>query len=243
MKTTSLARPPARTARRTARAGGKRRHETIYAAIYDAIVDRKLVAGAKLAEDVLSEVFGVSRTVIRAVLQRLGFEGLVTQHRNRGAFVAKPTIEEAKHVFEARRVIELVMVRGLAGQLNRDAKRRLATHLEREHAARAAKDQRHLIRLSGEFHLLLAEIYGNEVLTRYLRELVSRSSLIISVHSTNIGASCADHAHERLVKALGRNDPETAANLLVAHLEEVEQSLDLEQREAERPDLRSIFGV
>jgi DNA-binding GntR family transcriptional regulator len=218
------------------------RHDSIYRSVFDAIIDHKLVPGAKLSEDQLSDVFGVSRTIIRTVLQRLKFEGLVNTQRNRGAFVAKPTVEEARQVFEARRVIEVMVIRGLTGRLDRATKRRLSEHVERERVAHAAGDGQATIRLSGEFHLLLADAYGNEVLTRFLRELISRSSLIIAVYSTRVAASCSADAHAALIAALARRSVDAAA-LLTAHLEEVENSVDLERRDWATVDLRSVFAT
>jgi DNA-binding GntR family transcriptional regulator len=219
------------------------RHEAIYRAVFDAIIEHKLPPGAKLSEDQLSEVFGVSRTIIRAVLQRLTFEGLVTTLRNRGASVAKPTVEEAQQVFQARRFVEVMMVRDLAVRLGREAKRRLSQHVASERAAHAARDGQSSIRLSGEFHLLLAEIHGNEVLARFMRELISRSSLIIAVYSTRVAASCSADAHAALVTALGRGDADAAAALITEHLEEVEHSVDLRPREPAPVDLRRVFGA
>ena len=72
----------------------------------DAIVDRRLAPGTKLNEAEVGTLFDVSRTVVRAALQALAFEGLVRTERNRGAFVANPTPDEARQVFAARRLIE-----------------------------------------------------------------------------------------------------------------------------------------
>ncbi len=81
--------------------------EEIYKQIYNAIVDHQLAPDTKLPEDALAESFNVSRTIIRKVLLGLSHEGLVTTAPKRGARVAKPTIQEGKEVFEARRIIEV----------------------------------------------------------------------------------------------------------------------------------------
>src|SRR5918994_949804 len=72
----------------------------------DAIVDRRLAPGTKLSESEVGTLFEASRTVVRSALQMLSFEGLVRTERNRGAFVANPTPEEARQVFASRRLIE-----------------------------------------------------------------------------------------------------------------------------------------
>ena len=85
------------------RAEHVRTADTIHARIYDAIVEQRLPPGTKLGEETLCEIFGVSRTMIRRVLQRLASEHVVEARPHRGAFVARPSVEEAREVFEARR--------------------------------------------------------------------------------------------------------------------------------------------
>src|SRR5580692_6196120 len=79
---------------------------TAYSRIWAAIVDHRLPPGARLVEDQLCKVFGIGRTRIRQVLQRLAHERVVTLTPNRGAIVSKPTIQQAREVFEARCALE-----------------------------------------------------------------------------------------------------------------------------------------
>ena len=65
-------------------------------ALRNAIIDRRLAPGTKLSESEVGSLFDVSRTVARAALQMLAFEGLVKTERNRGAFVSNPSPEEAR---------------------------------------------------------------------------------------------------------------------------------------------------
>ena len=92
---------------------GKRsglRDESIHLELSKAIVDHRIPPGTALQEDALSTAFGVSRTVIRKVLQKLSHERLVDLAPNKGATVARPSAEEAKEVFDARRLIEKILV-------------------------------------------------------------------------------------------------------------------------------------
>lgn len=82
------------------------RAQAIRDTLRDAIVDRRLAPGTKLSESEVGTLFDVSRTVVRAALQMLAYEGLVKAERNRGAFVSNPTPDEARQVFASRRLIE-----------------------------------------------------------------------------------------------------------------------------------------
>ena len=80
--------------------------EYVAAEIERAIHEHRLPPGSKLGEDELAEVYGISRTIVRAALQGLSHRHLVELKRNRGAFVAQPTVREAREVFEARALLE-----------------------------------------------------------------------------------------------------------------------------------------
>ncbi len=144
----------------------------------------------RLVEQRLCEIFGLGRTRLRQVLQRLAHERVVTLMPNRGAMVAK-----ALGARRARGVRRQAGHRSgrRADFLDHATKadiKRLRDHVEREHAAWKVADRRAALKLSGEFHLLVAEIAGNRILLDLLRDLVSRSSLIIAVYQTPSAPSC-----------------------------------------------------
>ncbi|GAB4179221.1 MAG: GntR family transcriptional regulator [Thalassobaculales bacterium] len=215
--------------------------EAIYAALRDAIGEQALKPGQKLPEDMIGEQFGVSRTIVRAAFSRLAAERLIDLKRNRGAFVASPSIEEARAVFQARRCIEREIAAMLAGRLSATQVKALRSHVAREHAAEGKEGGRLSIRLSGEFHLLLARYAGNGVLEGFLVELVSRSSLILALYGRRNAGDCAGHEHEALIRALGDGDGAAAAAEMDRHLLAVEAALDLSPPEPAAPDLSAIL--
>src|SRR3954451_16870747 len=89
-------------------------------AIRDAIVERRLSPGTKLSEADVGNLFNVSRTLARAALQALSYEGLVSVEKNRGAFVAYPSPEEARQIFSARRLVEPGILREAAARITPD---------------------------------------------------------------------------------------------------------------------------
>jgi DNA-binding GntR family transcriptional regulator len=206
-----------------------------------AILEHRLPPGTKLGEDRLAETFGVSRTRIRQVLFRLAGEKVVKQIANRGAFVAEPTVAEARDVFDARAAIEPVLAGRVAEQAGAADIARLREHVTREQAAHQTDDLRAQIKLSGDFHTLVADIAGNAVLAATLRELVARSSLIIAVYGTRGGSDCAADEHLRLVEAVKRHDAAQAARVMREHLAHVERTLDLQTRPSAEIDLRAVL--
>jgi DNA-binding GntR family transcriptional regulator len=215
--------------------------EAVYAELYDAILEQRLAPGTKLPEDGLGEIFGVSRTVVRKALFRLAHEELIRFRPNRGAIVASPTVEEAAQVFEARRVVESAIVRKVFGVITPEGLRRLKDTVSEERAAHERGDRAGWIRLSGEFHLRLAEIAGNRVLANYLKALVSRTSLIISLYERPGNSACSFDEHASFLIALEANDLKRALTLMERHLEACEAKLNTEEQTLSR-DLAAIFA-
>ena len=205
-----------------------------------AIFEHRLVPGTKLGEDRLATIFGVSRAKIREVLARLAHDQMVELVPQRGAFVAKPTIEQAQDVFEARRLIEPGVLRRLIANLDDVKQQRLRRHLDLEADARTRDDRRAIVRLSGEFHILLAELAGNSSLLRSMRELSTLTCLIISLYDAPTATSCRADEHEEIVAAIKRGDARKAEGLMLHHLDHIQESLKLDAA-SEGADLEGIF--
>jgi DNA-binding GntR family transcriptional regulator len=215
----------------------------IYERILGAIFEHRLPPGIKLGEDRLAAIFGVSRARIRCVLPRLAHEGVVRLEPNRGAFVAQPSIAEARDVFEARRLIEPLIVERVVqrGDL-RPVLVRLRQNVTAERRARAASDTRAIVRLSGQFHILLAEMAGNALLAKTMRELASLTCLIIALYDKPSVPSCLGEEHAGLIEALGAGDAQRAMKLMVHHLNHVEQNLALTVVERAPMDLEAALA-
>jgi DNA-binding GntR family transcriptional regulator len=229
--------------------------DEIYQRLIEAIVDQRLLPGTKLVEDKLGQAFGVSRTRIRQVLIRLVQEQVVTIQPNKGASVAEPTVDEAREVFEARCVVEAVLVRRFVARAKAPDLKVLAACIEAEEAARLAGDQAMALRLSGQFHLLLAETAAHQTFERFLHKLVSRTSLILmsyapAEHTRMPGSqvpmrwvqACRCEEHRGLLAALknasqGQDSPEQAVRLMTEHLGHIEASLCFNQPEPSGVDV------
>jgi len=214
--------------------------DEIYEKIYIAILEHRLHPGTKLGEERMAEIFGVSRARIREVLARLAHEQIVELFPQRGAYVAKPTTEQARDVFEARRLIEPAVLRRMIETLTPEKIQRLRQHLELEADARRRNDKRAVIRLSGEFHTLLAELAGNSSLARSMRELCMLTCLTIFLYDAPTAQSCRDDEHQLIIDAVAKRDRARAETIMLAHLDHIEGSLQLDQSNGEA-DLEAIF--
>jgi len=221
----------------------------IYERMVATILDHRLPPGTKLIEDRLATAFGVSRTRIRPVLVRLANEQIVTLTPNRGATVAQPTEKEAREVFEVRRMIEPTLIECFIASAGSADIATLTRCIAEEEEARASGDMRRAIRLSGDFHLHIANASDHQTLGRILRELVSRTSLILMTYSSNHtqsrveATSCGCKEHRALLDAIRLRDPREASRLMREHLEQLEQQLQFTPPATDAPDLISLFGA
>jgi DNA-binding GntR family transcriptional regulator len=187
-----------------------------------AIIEQALPPGTKLPEDELGTRFSMSRTLVRGALAQLQSEGLVDAPPRRTATTAKPTLEEAKEVFGARRMLEREVVGLVIARWRPEFGAVLEGHIREEEAARRVGDARISGRLAGEFHVRLGELSGNRLLQRYLGEVVSRCSLILALYGRPHSADCSVNEHREIVAALRGRNAEAAIAVMDRHLGAVE---------------------
>jgi DNA-binding GntR family transcriptional regulator len=249
--TSSRSRPavpatPGTAAPSAATRGGASRAD-IHRSIYDAIVEHRLLPGTKLSEERVAELFAVSRTQVRGALQRLAVEQLVTLIPNRGAFVTKPSAEEAHDVLAVRRTLEPAAVARLIERIAAGkaptAIRQLRALVRREQQAHARGERRQAVRLSGDFHVLLAELSGSSILARLMRELTPLTCLAILTFEAPTAVACPNDEHAWLIDAIERGDTDGAARLMTEHLTHIESALKLDAQEVGEVDLAEVlFG-
>jgi DNA-binding GntR family transcriptional regulator len=217
--------PPARRAPAAANTT-----ERIVDSITTAIVERRLMPGTKLAEQPIADIFKVSRTLVRQALNQLSRDRLVTLEPARGAFVATPSVEEARQVFAVRKMIEASMVRELCARITDAQVAELRRHLKQEADAVARTDVTGRTRLLADFHVVLARMLGNEVLADLLADLLSRCSLIALMVQSSHSAEHSAAEHVAIVDALARRDARAATRLMESHLGNVERYLESRPR-------------
>jgi DNA-binding GntR family transcriptional regulator len=193
--------------------------------IVDAILARKLAPGARLGEQQLADLFGVSRTIVREALARLAARGMVEVHSRRGWFVVRPTPDGAREAFAARQVIETGLLRSLRGKPPRAVVKRLKQHVAQEQAAIVAGDAGERSYLLGDFHVCLAECAGNTLLAEILKDLTARTTLIATLYQSTHDAAQSCQEHAEIVVALERGDEAHAAELMQRHIDSVASHL------------------
>lgn len=209
--------------------------------IEQAVLDHRLPPGTKLKEVQLADLFGVKRGLIRKVLARLAHSRLVEQTPNRGASVARPSVEEGRDLFAARRVIESAILESLTAKIDARALAELRKLLGREQKAYQRGNSQQALKLSIDFHRRLAALNGNGVLEEFLEDIIRRTPLVILTHLGDDEQNrCRNQEHEAIVEALEKGDTETAVKVMNQHLMHIESRIR-HKPESPRTDLASLL--
>lgn len=203
--------------------------ESIAQDIATAIVEKRLPPGTWLREEALGRVYAVSRTKIRAALLTLSKDKLIEMIPDKGAFVSKPSVEEAREVFGVRRILESEVVRLFVAKARPADYRALEQHIQFERTTLSATTTTGTVRekLLGDFHVALAEAAGNRTLAELVRELVARSSLIAMLYHSSNDPHCSSDEHAEFLRVARSGNADAAVACMTDHLSRIEANLQL----------------
>ncbi|MCF4996494.1 FCD domain-containing protein [Pseudomonas syringae] len=197
--------------------------DDLYPRVFDAILDQRI--DTRFTEESLGQMFNASRTDIRRVLTQLSHQQIVVLRANHRPRLADVNVEQTRQTLHARRLTETMLVHLASQQPRADDVKRLRTLIERERQAAEQHRRGAAIRLSGEFHLRLAEMAGNAPLAHFLGSLVPLTSLAIARCDADALACCAWREHVAIVGAVECRDVAKATLLLNRHLDNLGDTL------------------
>ena len=196
--------------------------DTAYKHIKKLIMNGNYPPGRFISERELSAELNMSKTPIRAALERLAEQGFVQIEPQRGVIVCDLSAREISDHYEFRMAIESWTMKRLAGRLTPEQLEAIEKNLTCQHSQTdGVIDIQGFTSADAEFHLLIAEYTGNAELVRAMkrqRDKLQRVVESIFVRDASVPPkSCAEH--EAILDALRQGDGDLAAELVVAHLE------------------------
>lgn len=216
-------------------AGERHSAEAIAQDLVAAIVEKRLPPGTWLREEALAKVYGVSRTKIRAALLTLARDKLVESVPDKGNFVRRPSVTEAREIFALRRLLEAEVTRLFIAIATPADYAHLAQHIETERSTLGNRAQGAAREwLLGDFHVLLARACGNQTLAELVGDLINRSSLIAMLYGSTNDTHCSSDEHARFLKLARSGDVAGAMRCMNDHLVRLEASLEFDPSSANR---------
>ncbi len=189
------------------------------------VIDGQLTPGVRLSEEKLSRKYEVSRNTLREAFRLLSRERLLVHHMHRGVFVSRPTSDDVRDLFSARRSLELPAVRG-AADAPEDLVRAVGGAVDEGEQARAQEDWWRMGSANMRFHEALAALSGSARVNEFMRQVLAETRLVFHV----MAAPREFHDpylkwNRRIHQELARGDADAAAAELGAYLDTSERQL------------------
>jgi len=213
------------TAQESAELGkGAPRHllkDQAYARLKARILQGDFGPGTFLSERQVSAWLQMSKTPIRAALEKLAGEGLIQISPQQGVIVRELSIHEVADHFEIRSALEPFVVRQVAGRLTAEQTQRLRANLHEQELSVRQRDAARNMMLDTAFHLLLCEFLGNREILRVMEQLRDKiHRVILRVFSHNPDRLAVGYEeHCRIAEAVIAGNAEPAARFIQEHLD------------------------
>ena len=187
------------------------------------ILAMEIAPGSDLDEATLSEEYGVSRTPLREVLQRLAGEGYVAQADHRGTKVASMDLQVMRTFFQTAPLVYASVAR-LAAENRSDAQMDELRDVQNGFAAAiAAADAPGMALKNHRFHELIGEMAGNVYLSPSLNRLLIDHTRLGQVFyrpkapAESMAVLKASEQHEAMIAALDAGEGAVMVELTLEH--------------------------
>ena len=195
--------------------------ERAYEDLRRRIINFSLFPGARITEGELCTEYGISRTPIRAALQRLAVEGYLTIRPKQGCFIRQIDISELAHYYDVRISLEVTAVELAGANMTQAELSALAADWNPETMPQGSLVTDALKDAEEEFHVRLAEGSGNPILAGYLRDINDHIRIIRRLgwpdHESVVDTY---RDHHQLCQHLLAGEVEEAKQLMIQHIKE-----------------------
>ncbi|CAG2139424.1 HTH-type transcriptional repressor CsiR [compost metagenome] len=183
--------------------------------IRDAIFSGDLAPGSRLTEISLATQIGLSRSTVRAGMQRLANEGLLIQHAYTGWEVVSLSAEDAWELYTLRSNLEGMAARLAAARIDEAGRARLLNALADLKSAIGDKDPRRIAQADLAFHKTVVALSGHRrLIVQY--GLISDPVLLYILLTTKLMeySQAIYDEHEQMAAAILSGDAAQAEKLV-----------------------------
>ena len=195
--------------------------DIVQARMRDAIIEGHFKPGERLVERPLCEQLGVSRTVVRETIRYLEAEGLVEILPGRGPIVAKMSWNDARQIYDIRRMLETAAARTCAERISPEGATRLRAALEVLKQALSSDATGALFQATSGFYAEIFEGAGHSVAWEVVQRLNGRISRLrrMTLSTAERDKPGLDHM-QAICDAICAGDANAAERAVVQHLDD-----------------------
>jgi GntR family transcriptional regulator, rspAB operon transcriptional repressor len=174
-----------------------------------------------LSEREFARRLGMGNAPIRSAIERLAAEGLIIVSPQRGIQVRELSNAEIADHYELRELLEPFICRRIAGRLSPDQARRLRANIEALQRGVGEHGIERVIDIDTQFHIMLAEFYGNGEITKAMTQLRDSITRVIvrafAQTPERLLAGCQEH--RQIAEAIINGEPDLARSRALEHIQ------------------------
>lgn len=182
-----------------------------YEYIRNKIITKTVFPGNRIIEEEIVHELGVSRTSIRTAMQKLQYEGFLEIVPNKGAYIARPTVEDIRSAYYARTILEVHAAQLAVDLITPEGIARLEQSLKAQEELGGRFTIAEYAALNRAFHWEIADTSGNPYIKKYLNELLNRSSIYLIFYDDSTDNNRSLKNHRAILEAIKAKDKESAA--------------------------------
>jgi len=208
-------------------------HEQAYEILRERIATGMYPPGTYLSENSLAAELELSRTPLRAAIERLQAEGVLERRPRIGTFVRIVEPAELEEIYEIRLQLETLAARRAATHISDDelsCLQALVTEMAAIAGAMRTADEEELLDHDRIAHLIAADLTFHQVLVwasgnRWIHRILDGMhvfSRFFGLHRHRYDRAIVEHiatSHATMVAALARHDADAAEAGIREHLE------------------------
>ncbi|MFO0923157.1 MAG: GntR family transcriptional regulator [Pirellulales bacterium] len=177
--------------------------------------------GIVLSERQLAAELGMSKTPVKAALERLELEGFITVSPQSGIRIRELTDTEIAELYDVRIALECFVLRSVTGRLTIDQldqwDRNLQTLAE---IALDPSNRKQVVELDTEFHSLPSQFMGNQQIIKLMEQYSQKIRMVTHSVFTRLPNRAPQSLaeHREIYNAVRNGDGQSAAELMESHI-------------------------
>lgn len=199
--------------------------QTCQESLIHRILTLDIQPGSTLDETILSEEYGLSRTPLREVFQKMAGDGYLVQNENRGTKVSSMDLTSMRNFFQSAPMIYASVARLAAENATRQQIDELKSVQINFRRAGEESESQEMAMYNHRFHHIIGEMAGSPYLSPSLNRLLIDHTRMSQMFYKPINSKErllvweACDQHDGMIEAIENKDPTSIVKLTIEHWE------------------------